>query len=384
MKKISILGSTGSIGRSALSVVELYPEEFQVVALAARANSQLLHEQCKRHKPRLVALLDAKAASDLIPLVEQVRVLSGIEGIIEVATHPDTDTVLSSISGAAGLVPTHKALLAGKKVALANKETLVMAGDLLMPLVHKRGGLLVPVDSEHTALHQCLRGTRIDEVKRLILTASGGPFWSKTRQELRDVTVSEALDHPTWTMGRKITIDSATLMNKGLEVIEAHHLFGVDGEKISVLIHPQSIVHSLVEFVDGTLLAQLSITDMRSAILYALSYPERKETKLPKLDLAALPDLAFSEPDTDRFPCLRLAYQALNAGHTYPAVLNAANEVAVARFLQHAIPFTAIPEVIEEVMEHHIPEAVDDLERLLQIDQQARSEATRYRVTGGE
>ncbi len=378
MKKISILGSTGSIGQSALSLVELYPDEFRVVALAARDNSQLLYEQCRKHQPQVVALLDENAASELRTQIGGVTVLAGLEGVIEVAVHSDTDMVVSSISGAAGLVPTHRAVSEGKNVALANKETLVMAGDLLIPLVQQQGTLLIPVDSEHAALHQCLRGSNLDEVRRLILTASGGPFLRKSSEELKDVNVKAALNHPTWAMGRKITIDSATLMNKGLEVIEAHHLFGVNAEEISVLIHPQSVVHSLVEFIDGTVLAQLSITDMRSALLYALSYPRRKVSKLPRLDLLSLPDLSFSEPDTDRFPCLKLAYQALVEGKTYPAVLNAANEVAVELFLKERIPFTSIPEIIQEVMAHHTPEPVTDLEGLLAIDRQTRTAAGRY------
>jgi 1-deoxy-D-xylulose-5-phosphate reductoisomerase len=375
MKRISILGSTGSIGQSALNVVELYPEAFQVVGLVARDNSSLLFEQCQRHKPEVVGLLDATAASDLRGQLTGVKVLAGLDGIIEAAIHPKIDTVLSSISGAAGLVPTYRAIVAGKDLALANKEALVMAGDLLIPLLEKQGSQLVPVDSEHAALHQCLEGSRPDMVSRLILTASGGPFLKKTPEELKEVTVSEALNHPTWDMGPKITIDSATLMNKGLEVIEAHHLFGVTSDEISVLIHPQSIVHSLVEFVDGTMLAQFSITDMRSAILYALSYPRREVSKLPKLDLTSLPNLEFSKPDTTRFPCLKLAYQALERGQTYPAVLNAANEVAVQQFLDRQIPFTGIPEIIERALETHKPEPVEDLKRLLEIDRETRKAA---------
>jgi len=375
MKRISILGSTGSIGQNALNLVDLYPDEFEVVALAARENSALLHKQCQQHRPELVALLDRDAAAELQAQLKDIKVLGGPEGVIEVATHPKAEMVLSSISGSAGLVPTHAAILEGKKIALANKETLVMAGDLLIPLVRQQGNLLVPVDSEHAALHQCLRGSSSEEVQRLILTASGGPFLKKTSQELKQVCVSEALEHPTWEMGQKITIDSATLMNKGLEVIEAHHLFGVGPEKISVLIHPQSIVHSLVEFLDGTMLAQVSITDMRSAILYALSYPERGVSKLPKLNLPSLPDLSFGEPDTDRFPCLKLAYQALAEGQTYPAVMNAANEVAVGLFLRRKIPFMAIPKIIAEVLENHVSEPVSDLERLLEVDSRARAAA---------
>jgi 1-deoxy-D-xylulose-5-phosphate reductoisomerase len=377
MKKISILGSTGSIGRSALSVVELHPERFKVVALAARQNSALLADQCLKHRPEIVALLDENAATELQTQLPGSRVQAGLSGVVEVATHPAVDTVLSSISGAAGLVPTHQAIMEGKNVALANKEALVMAGDLLIPLVKEKKNLLIPVDSEHAALHQCLRGSTSDEIGRLILTASGGPFLEKSEADLKSVNVSEALNHPTWDMGRKITIDSSTLMNKGLEVIEAHHLFGVNSEQISVLIHPQSIVHSLVEFVDGTLLAQMSITDMRSAILYALSYPERQVSKLPQLNLVSLPDLTFRHPDTRRFPCLRLAYQALSSGQTYPVVLNAANEIAVGLFLKEQIPFLEIPKVIEKALDQHTPEPVEDLERLLIIDQETRAACER-------
>jgi 1-deoxy-D-xylulose-5-phosphate reductoisomerase len=376
MKKISILGSTGSIGRSALSVVALHPERFEVVALAAHRNAELLAEQCKQYRPKAAALLNRQAASELQIQLPGVRVLSGLPGIVEVATHPDVDTVLSSISGAAGLIPTHQAIREGKNVALANKEALVMAGDLLIPLVEEKRSLLIPVDSEHAALHQCLRGSTPEEIERLILTASGGPFLNRSDDDLERVSVAEALNHPTWDMGQKITIDSSTLMNKGLEVIEAHHLFGVNSDGISVLIHPQSVIHSLVEFVDGNLLAQLSITDMRSAILYALAYPARHVSKLPQLDLLSLPDLTFSQPDTNRFPCLKLAYQALAAGQTYPAVLNAANEVAVGLFLQERIPFTGIPEVIQEALDRHIPEPVQNLERLLEIDRETRAGCT--------
>ena len=275
MKNISILGSTGSIGQSALNLVDLHPDRFQVIALAARNNTELLHKQCLKYQPKLVALHNPEAAQSIRQQLPNTRVLSGLKGVVEAAVHPDVDLVLAGISGAAGLVPTYEALLEKKDVALANKETLVMAGELITELTNKNHVNLLPVDSEHTALHQCLGNSPANEVRRLILTASGGPFLHKSREELEKVSIDEALRHPTWQMGRKITIDSATLMNKGLEVIEAHHLFGVSADQISVVVHPQSTIHSMVEFIDGTVLAQMSITDMRSAILYALSYPER-------------------------------------------------------------------------------------------------------------
>ena len=269
MKKLSILGSTGSIGKSALDLVDLYPDRFQVSTLAARRSVDVLHAQALKYRPQMIALWDAQAAQDLQGRLPEIEVLSGQEGVIQAAVHPSVNTVVAAIEGAAGLVPTYRALLEKKDVALANKETLVMAGELIMSMVGEGGSNLLPVDSEHSALHQCLRGAKKEEVHRLVLTASGGPFFSKSREQLEGVTVEEALNHPTWEMGPKITIDSATLMNKGLEVIEAYHLFGVQPDHISIVIHPQSIIHSMVEFVDGTVLAQMSITDMKSAILYA-------------------------------------------------------------------------------------------------------------------
>jgi 1-deoxy-D-xylulose-5-phosphate reductoisomerase len=301
-----------------------------------------------------------------------MKVLSGVEGVIEAATHPHVDVVLAGIAGAAGLIPTYEALLKKKDVALANKEILVMAGELIMPIVKSTQVNLLPVDSEHCALHQCLRGSEKREVHRLVLTASGGPFLHKNKQQLEQVTVEEALNHPTWSMGPKITVDSATLMNKGLEVIEAHHLFDVEPDRISIVIHPQSIIHSMVEFIDGTVLAQMSITDMRAAILYALAYPDRWNSNLPRLDLLSLAALEFHAPDTDKFPCIRLAYQALNDGQTYPTALNASNEVAVRCFLDQSLPFSSIPEVIDEVLNRHVPRAVKDLETVLEADREAR------------
>jgi len=358
-----------------LDLVDLYPERFQIVALAAQKSVELLHQQCLKYQPEMIALHDPEAARDLKQRLPNMQVLSGVEGVIEVATHPQVDLVLAGITGAAGLIPTYEALLKKKDVALANKEILVMAGELIMPIVKSTQANLLPVDSEHCALHQCLRGSEKPEIHRLVLTASGGPFLHKNKQQLEQVTVEEALNHPTWSMGPKITIDSATLMNKGLEVIEAHHLFAVEPDRISIVIHPQSIIHSMVEFIDGTVLAQMSTTDMRTAILYALAYPDRWNSSLPRLDLLSLAALEFHAPDTDKFPCVRLAYQALDQGQTYPTALNAANEVAVHCFLNQSLPFSSIPEVIDEVLNGHVPHAVEDLETVLEADREARQMA---------
>lgn len=373
MKKLAILGSTGSIGRSTLSLVDLYPGQFQVASLAANSSSDLLLQQALTYRPRLVALADPEAAAELSGRLPGIRVAAGPEGVIEAAVCPQADTVVAAITGAAGLLPTYHALLEGKRVALANKETLVMAGKLIVDLVKKRRLSLLPVDSEHNALHQCLNGSTAGAVHRLILTASGGPFFRKSMKELGQVSVQEALNHPTWRMGPKITIDSATLMNKGLEVIEAHHLFSMQPEQISVVIHPQSTIHSMVEFVDGTVIAQMSITDMRSCLLYALSYPERWQSRLPRIDLHALPALEFFPPEPKKFPCLRLAYQSLQQGATYPVALNAANEVAVSAFLQGRISFTSIPEVIEEVLNKHQPGNVKEIDCILSADRESRA-----------
>jgi len=373
MKNISILGSTGSIGQSALDLVDLHPDRFQIVSLAAQKNTQLLYEQCLKHTPKLVALHDHEAASTLRQQLPNTQVLDGLKGVVEAAVHSDVDLVLSGISGAAGLIPTYEALLEHKDVALANKETLVMAGELITELISKNNLNLLPVDSEHTALHQCLRTASKSEISRLILTASGGPFWNKSPKELKNVTIEEALKHPTWKMGKKITIDSATLMNKGLEIIEAHYLFGIAADQISVVVHPQSTVHSMVEFIDGTILAQMSITDMRSAILYALSYPERWDSNLPNLDLFSLSALEFFPPNDKKFPCIRLAYQALESGQTYPTAINAANEIAVHSFLDGILPFSAIPQVIEDVMAKHSPCSADSLETVLEVDLSTRA-----------
>jgi len=374
VKGLSILGATGSVGTNVLRVVDAFPGRFTVVGLSAGDNVEKLAEQVARHRPRLVSVRSAATRDALGRLLDlgATRVVVGEEGAVEVATHPDADVVVASAVGAVGLVPTYRALQAGKDVALANKETLVMAGELMVAEARARGGKLLPIDSEHCALHQCLEGRRPDEVRRLVLTASGGPFRTRARESFDRVTPAEALAHPTWSMGRKITIDSATLMNKGLEVIEARWLFGVSAGRVEVLIHPQSVVHSMVEFVDGTVLAQLGVTDMRLPIQYALSYPERWEAAIPGIDFSRGLRLEFEAPDHERFPCLGLAYRALEGGGSLPAVLNAANEEAVGAFLDGRIGFPAIPEAIREVMDDHPPRTVATLDDVLAADAWAR------------
>ncbi|RPF49692.1 1-deoxy-D-xylulose 5-phosphate reductoisomerase [Thermodesulfitimonas autotrophica] len=373
---IAILGSTGSIGRQTLAIVQEFPERFVVRGLAAGRNWELLLEQTCRFRPQAVALLEKEDALRLkaaLPPGVKTAVYWGHEGLLQVATLPDAAIVLTAVTGAAGLEPTLAAIEAGKDIALANKETLVAAGEIVVRRVREKGVRLLPVDSEHSAVWQCLDGR--GGVAGIILTASGGPFRELNPEALARVTPDQALKHPTWQMGPKITVDSATLMNKGLEVIEAHWLFGVSYDNIRVLVHPQSIVHGMVEFADGNLVACLSITDMRLPILYALSYPERLANSLPRLDLAAVGRLSFEEPDTERFPALRLAYAAGKTGGTMPAVLNAANEVAVAAFLAGELPFTGIPEVVERVMARHKVEEKPELPAILSADQWARAAA---------
>ncbi|MEJ2183130.1 MAG: 1-deoxy-D-xylulose-5-phosphate reductoisomerase [Nitrospirota bacterium] len=374
MKNIVVLGSTGSIGRSTLSVVAEHPGLFRVVGLAARRNHDLLLRQVRDFSPEVVAVFDGEAART-VKAGCRVPVLDGPEGLEEVARHPGADIVISAIEGSAGLAPTLAALGAGKTVGLANKETLVIAGAVVRRAAREHGARILPVDSEHSAVFQCLEGGGREHLRRIVLTASGGPFVHKSAGELREVTPEEALRHPSWSMGRKITVDSATLMNKGLEVIEAHHLFDLGPERIGVVVHPQSIVHSLVEFVDGSLLAQLSVPDMRGAIAYALSYPQRLDGVIERLDLAEVGTLSFHEPDTERFPCLAYAYEALRAGGTMPAVLNAANEVAVEAFLQGRLAFTDIPVVIRQSMGEHTAARADDLEAVLEAHRWAAGRA---------
>jgi 1-deoxy-D-xylulose-5-phosphate reductoisomerase len=377
MKGLSILGSTGSVGTNVLRVVEAFPGRFEVVGLSAGGNAEKLAEQIARHRPRMVSVATADAREALGRLVDLsgLSVLVGEPGMVEVATHPGARTVVASAVGAVGLVPTYRALEAGKDVALANKETLVMAGELMLAQSKAKGGRLLPIDSEHCALHQCLDGRGPEEVRRLVLTASGGPFRSRPPETFDRITRDEALAHPTWAMGPKITIDSATLMNKGLEVIEARWLFGVPASRIEVLVHPQSVVHSMVEFVDGTVLAQLGVTDMRLPIQYALSHPERWEAAIPGMDFTRPLVLDFDQPDRARFPCLDLAYRALAAGGSAPAVLNAANEEAVAAFLDGRIPFPAIPESIMEVLEAHPAAPLARLDDVLGADAWAREKS---------
>jgi 1-deoxy-D-xylulose-5-phosphate reductoisomerase len=375
---IAILGSTGSIGCNSLRVIEsLGPERFKVVALAAGRNVKILADQIERHHPELVSVDTEESAAQLkaelkARSVTAPRLVCGEGGLVEAATHELADCVISATVGAVGFVPTLRALEAGKRVALANKETLVMAGELMTRAAQKSGAELLPVDSEHNALHQCLRGEKRSEVRRIILTASGGPFRTHDKATISRATVAEAMKHPTWSMGAKITIDSATLMNKGLEVIEAHWLFGFDADEIGIVVHPESVVHSMIEMVDGSVIAQMGVTDMRHAIQYALTYPERCPSELPPLDLAKLSSLHFEAPDLERFPCIALAYRALETGGTLPAAMNAANEEAVHAFIEERIALSDIPRVIEEVMDRHETAPVADLESVLQADRNSR------------
>ncbi|HEY6118729.1 MAG TPA: 1-deoxy-D-xylulose-5-phosphate reductoisomerase [Pyrinomonadaceae bacterium] len=375
---VVILGSTGSIGCNTLRVIEaLGSKRFRVVALGAGRNFELLADQIATHLPEVVSVENEEAAHDLRAMlfqrnVDLPRIVIGESGLIEVASHPQADCVVSATVGAVGFVPTLRALEAGKRVALANKETLVMAGELMTRAAKQSGAEILPVDSEHNALHQCLRGEQHAEVRRIILTASGGPFRTKKKSEMKDATVSEALRHPTWNMGAKITIDSATLMNKGLEVIEAHWLFGFQSDQIDIVVHPESVVHSMIELVDGSVMAQLGVTDMRHAIQYALTYPDRHPCDLPPLDLTALSALHFESPDHERFPCIGLAYRALREGGTLPAAMNAANEEAVRAFIEMQICLTDIPEVIRLVMDNHEINPVTSIEVVLDADRSAR------------
>ena len=379
-RSFALLGSTGSIGVSTLALAERFPERFRAVALAAGKNMAVLAEQVRRHAPDLVSVADEACAADLRARVPSFtgRILVGSEGPLAVATHPEAEMVVSGLVGALGLRPTLAAVHAGKHVALANKEVLVVAGELVTRAARERGVHLLPVDSEHNAIFQALQGHNRAEVRRIVLTASGGPFLQRPLAELARVTVAEALNHPTWKMGPKITIDSATLMNKGLEVIEAHWLFAVGADRIDVVIHPQSIVHSMVEYIDGSVLAQMAVPDMTIPIGYALAYPERLPLDyLRSLDLPAAGTLTFVAPDRDRFPCLDLAYRALRTGGTMPAVLNAANEVAVERFLAEDLAYREIPALVASVMDAHEHAPATSVDVLLAADGWARDAARR-------
>jgi 1-deoxy-D-xylulose-5-phosphate reductoisomerase len=377
MTRVAILGATGSIGTSALAVAEAHPGRVRVVGLAAGQNVTPMAVAVQRHRPVAVSMSSAAALAQLGAAVGDLPAVTGVgaEGLVAVATHPDVDLVLFASSGTMALEAVLAAIDAGKTIALANKEVLVMAGGLVMDRARARGVTILPVDSEHNAIHQCLHGHAADDVRRLILTASGGPFRGRTRASLAEVTPADALRHPTWQMGPKITIDSATLMNKGLEVIEAHWLFGMAAAQIDVVVHPQSIVHSLVEFADGSMLAQLGTTDMRLPIQYAFSYPERWPAPVPFLDLARAGTLEFQPPDWDEFPCLRLAFRALEADRSLPIVLNASNEVAVSSFLEGTLAFPAIAEVIAATMDAHRPAPVDTLAAVRAVDTWARETA---------
>jgi 1-deoxy-D-xylulose-5-phosphate reductoisomerase len=376
MKRIAILGSTGSIGRSTLNVAETYPERFQIVTLAAGSNLDAAFEQAKRWQPRVISMAaeaDAEALRSQLKKagLTQIEVVHGTAGTVRVATHSEVDFVVSAIVGVAGLEATYEAVKAGKILGLANKECLVAAGELITAEARKQGKPLLPIDSEHNAVHQCLRGGRMDEVERIWLTASGGPFLNKPASEFADITVEQALNHPTWKMGRRITIDSATLMNKGFEVIEACRLFHMPPKKVEVIVHPQSTIHSMVEFVDGSILAQVSVTDMRLPILYALTYPERIQSDM-RFNVSDLRHLDFTPPDLKKFPCLRLAYEAAEAGGAKTVALNAADEVAVAAFLDASIGFEDIPRIIEDVLSETKSGKLDTIAQVLEADAEAR------------
>lgn len=376
MKNIVILGSTGSIGKNSLDVVSMFPERFRVVGLTAGSNITLLYEQIKKFQPEIVAVTDEKAYGSLKSLMEGTKeplILHGVDGICIAAQYKKADIVISAISGSAGLLPTISAIRAKKTIALANKEALVAAGRIVMSEAEKYGAVILPVDSEHSAIFQCLKGAKSNSIRKIILTASGGPFVGKTLNELDRISFRDALKHPNWKMGRKITIDSATLMNKGLEVIEAHYLFNLPPEQIDVMIHPQSIVHSIVQFNDGSYIAQMSEPDMKGPIAYALSYPERLHNVMKPVDWDKITTLNFSKPDNSTFPSLSLAYNALEAGGTMTAVLNASNEIAVKAFLDEIIGFNDIPVIIRKVMDAHTTQPAEDIDTILEIDEWARN-----------
>ncbi|MGQ9804509.1 MAG: 1-deoxy-D-xylulose-5-phosphate reductoisomerase [Chlorobiales bacterium] len=374
MKRITVLGSTGSIGKSSLDVISRFPDQFKAQYLSANENVDLLAEQAKRFKPRGVAIVN----QELEPILreklrgESIEVLAGKEALCEIVSRSDTDFVIGGMVGFSGLKPTVEALKAGKDVGLANKETLVVAGEIVTNLTKQFGGRLLPIDSEHSAIFQCLVGEKIERIGKIILTASGGPFRTLPKEQFAEITIERALNHPNWKMGRKITIDSATLMNKGLEVIEAKWLFGVAIEQIEVVVHPQSVVHSMVEFCDGSIKAQLGTPDMKIPIQYALTYPDRFEADYPRIDWKSVSRLDFEMPDTDRFPCLSLAFESIKAGGSYPCVLNAANEVAVELFLNGRIPFVKIPEMIEQALEEHSSNGELTIESLIEYDRETR------------
>ena len=378
MKKISLLGSTGSIGTNVLDVVERNPEKFQILSMSAGSNVDLFAKQIRKFKPQVVALFDTKKIPTLKEQIADldIEILSGEEGTIAVATLPEADVVVSGVMGSAGLLPAIHALKAGKNLALANKETLVIAGELVLREAKKTNSQIIPIDSEHSAIFQVLNGEKKERIKKIILTASGGPFRTFSLGQMETVTVKDALKHPNWDMGAKITIDSSTMMNKGLEYIEAKWLFGVN-TPVEIIVHAQSIIHSMIEFVDTSILAQLGIPDMRVPIAYALTYPDRFKCDLPSLDLTTMGNLTFEAPDFERFPCLRLAIDAMEIGKTMPAVLNAANEIAVQAFLEELISYKDIAELIRMVMQNHNPSPLKELQDVLIADRWAREETTK-------
>ena len=385
MKNLCILGATGSIGQNTLNIVEMFPERFSVKALTCATNTDLLADQIKQFKPEVAVVLEEKGAVSLKEKLgayaKDVEILFGVDGFKAAAELHSVDMVVSSMVGGAGLLPTLSAISAGKEIALANKETLVMAGEIVMNLAKEKNVSILPVDSEHSAIFQCLSGQRSEDVSKILLTASGGPFRAKPRSEFSEITLEDALNHPTWEMGRKISIDSATLMNKGLEVIEAKYLFGITSDKIEVVVHPQSVVHSMVSFVDGSVIAQLGIPDMKGAISYAMSYPERMKLNQAIPEFANIGALTFEKPDMEKFPCLAMAYIACEKGATFPAVLNAANEICVEAFLREQISFTKIPELINKVMSCHRGSENPGLPDILAADEWARQE-TRMLIKG--
>ncbi|MEE2986333.1 MAG: 1-deoxy-D-xylulose-5-phosphate reductoisomerase [Nitrospinota bacterium] len=375
MKKISILGSTGSIGVNTLDVVQRNPDKFEIVAMSAGSNVELFAEQVRKFKPRIASIFDPTKLKPLKQILNgmDVELFSGEEGSVKVSTIPEAELVVSGIVGSAGLVPTLAAVKAGKNIALANKETLVVAGELVLKAAGDKVKI-IPVDSEHSAIFQALNGENRDRIRKIVLTGSGGPFRTHTKEQMETVTVEEALNHPNWKMGNKITIDSSTMMNKGLEYIEAKWLFGLD-INVEIVVHAQSIIHSMIEFVDTSIMAQLGIPDMRVPIAYALSYPDRLESELPSLNLAAMSQLTFEPPDFEKFPCLKLAHDAMEVGQTLPTVLNAANEIAVQAFLDEKISYKEISEIIRMTMQNHTRSPVEELEDVLTADYWAREEA---------
>jgi 1-deoxy-D-xylulose-5-phosphate reductoisomerase len=381
MKNLSILGSTGSIGRNALEIVAMFPERFTVKALAAKDNISLLAGQVEKFSPDIAVVFDETRAVELkhlIPSGSRVEIMYGQDGYRTAATYDSVDMVVTAVVGAAGLIPTLAAIEAGKNIALANKETLVMAGEMVIKMAARNRVKIIPIDSEHSAIFQCIAGNRRQDLDKILLTASGGPFLNRPENEFVKIKPRDALNHPIWQMGKKVSIDSATLMNKGLEVIEAKCLFGISQEMIEVLIHPQSVIHSMVSFKDGAVMAQLGIPDMKGAIAYALSYPERLALEQPLPDFAGIGSLTFEHPDLNKFPCLDLAYQACQAGETLPAVLNAANEMAVQAFLKQRVPFVKIPEVIGKTMESHTVVTNPTFNDIIDSDRWAREQARNF------